>query len=79
MSSVTSVKPERVHHVSGTINDEIMKVVTSIDPHLLAMGSLARRDIAGILIVYTAEKVFRLVGCSILTVKPENFQSPILN
>lgn len=76
-SSVISVREENKHICAGVINDEIVKVVAEVSPDLLVMGTLARCGLTGILIGNTAEKVLRRVECSVLTVKPHDFVSPI--
>jgi nucleotide-binding universal stress UspA family protein len=48
-----------------------------IDAGLIVMGSVARRGIPGFLIGNTAEKVLRQHDRSILTVKPDDFVSPV--
>lgn len=47
----------------------------SID--LIVMGAVARSGLSGLLIGSTAEKVIDRVDCSVLTVKPASFKSPI--
>ena len=44
---------------------------------LIVMGTVSRTGIAGLLIGNTAEKVLRQVDCSVLTVKPEGFITPV--
>jgi universal stress protein E len=44
---------------------------------LIVMGTVSRTGVAGLLIGNTAEKVLRRVDCSVLTVKPEGFISPV--
>jgi len=41
------------------------------------MGTIGRSGLAGLLIGSTAEKLIDRVNCSILAIKPANFQSPI--
>lgn len=78
-SSTTAVKPNRIHFRSGIHSEEIVSVVETIRPDTLVIGSLARAGISGVLIGNTAEKVFRRVECSVLTVKPDGFCSPLLD
>ena len=47
----------------------------SID--LIVMGTVGRSGLSGLLIGSTAEKVINHVNCSVLTVKPAGFKSPI--
>ena len=44
---------------------------------LVVMGTVARAGIAGMLIGNTAERVLRKLPCSVLTVKPDGFVSPV--
>lgn len=44
---------------------------------LIVMGTVSRAGIAGLLIGNTAEKVLHRVDCSVLTVKPEGFITPV--
>jgi nucleotide-binding universal stress UspA family protein len=44
---------------------------------LLVMGTVCRTGIAGFLIGNTAEEVLNQVDCSVLTVKPEGFETPV--
>ena len=41
------------------------------------MGTISRTGIPGILVGNTAEKLLERVDCSLLTVKPEGFVSPV--
>ncbi len=78
-SSVIGVKAERIHLRTGVPNDEIINVVNEVGPDVLVMGTLAHTGIAGLLIGNTAEKVMRRVECSVLTAKPTDFASPLMN
>ena len=44
---------------------------------LVVMGTVTHTGIAGFFIGTTAEDVLRQVDCSVLTVKPEGFESPV--
>ena len=44
---------------------------------LIVMGTIGRSGLSGLLIGSTAEKVIDQVNCSVLTIKPDNFKSPI--
>jgi nucleotide-binding universal stress UspA family protein len=43
----------------------------------IVMGTVCRSGIAGFFIGNTAEEVLQRVDCSVLTVKPDGFVSPI--
>lgn len=55
----------------------IPKLAQAKEVDLIVMGTVSRAGIAGLLIGNTAEKVLRRVDCSMLTVKPEGFISPV--
>jgi len=67
----------QVHFVSGTPSLAISGLVHEKCIDLLVMGTVCRTGIRGFFIGNTAEGVLRRVGCSLLTVKPEGFVSPI--
>lgn len=61
-------------------NDPAARIVTlarkqSID--LMVMGTVCRTGLAGFFIGNTAEEVLNAVDCSVLTVKPQGFISPV--
>ncbi|HEX6885840.1 MAG TPA: universal stress protein, partial [Planctomycetota bacterium] len=43
----------------------------------LVMGSVSRGGIAGLLLGNTAERLLDRVSCSLLTIKPQDFVSPV--
>ena len=63
----------RSQHISETIVSQVEN--QPID--LLVMGTVCRTGVAGFLIGNTAEKVLNKVNCSVLTVKPEGFVTPV--
>ncbi|MGD9107530.1 MAG: universal stress protein [Desulfobacterales bacterium] len=44
---------------------------------LIVMGTIGRSGLSGLLIGSTAEKVIERANCSVLTIKPDNFKSPV--
>lgn len=73
---VTDLKPH-VYLVEGDPVEYIPKLVTELGIDLLVMGSVGRVGIAGFLIGNTAEEVFNQVDCSLLTLKPKGFITPV--
>lgn len=55
----------------------VIKLVKSQKIDLLVMGTVCRTGVAGFFIGNTAEKVLSELSCSVLTVKPEGFVSPV--
>jgi len=61
----------------GEPEDVIPEFVVSEGIDVLVMGTVARGGIPGMLIGNTAERVLRRLPCSVLTVKPDGFVSPV--
>ena len=51
--------------------------VEALGAELLVMGTLSRGGIAGFLMGNTAERLLDRISCSLLTIKPEDFMSPV--
>jgi nucleotide-binding universal stress UspA family protein len=61
----------------GEPGEVIPEFVVSEGIDVLVMGTVARGGIPGMLIGNTAERVLRTLPCSVLTVKPDGFVSPV--
>ncbi len=72
------IKPENVTFECGFSDEVILSAVEEIRPSLLVLGSVARQGVSGLLIGNTAERVLRQVDCSVFTLKPHGFVSPIV-
>jgi len=66
-----------VHLVKGEAATVIPDIAKSKRVDLLVMGTVCRTGVAGFFIGNTAEKILNEVDCSVLTVKPEGFVSPV--
>lgn len=55
---------------------EVLSALTS-QSDVVVMGTVSRSGVAGILIGNTAESVLQRLDCSVLAVKPSDFQSPL--
>ena len=75
-AGVTDLKPH-VHLIEGNPEDCIPELVAEKGIDLLVMGTVCRTGIAGFLIGNTAEEVLNQVDCSVLTIKPEGFVTPV--
>lgn len=51
--------------------------VTRLGADLLVMGTISRGGIAGLLVGNTAERLLDRIDCSLLTIKPADFVSPV--
>jgi len=65
--------------VNGNPRDVIPKFSDKNNIDLIVMGTLNRTGISGLLIGNTAENILSEVKCSVLTVKPALFKSPVLD
>ena len=73
---IADLKP-RLHLIVGNPDERIPELVEAQDIDLLVMGTVSRTGIAGFLIGNTAEEVLNQVDCSVLTLKPEGFVTPV--
>ena len=67
----------RIHLGKGEAALVIPKLAHQKQVDLIVMGTVCRTGIAGFFIGNTAEKILQDVDCSVLTVKPEGFVSPV--
>ena len=67
----------QVHLLKGKASDLISELAEKKQIDLIVMGTLCRTGIPGFFIGNTAEKVLHRVDCSVLTVKPEDFITPV--
>jgi len=72
-----SVAHYQLHLLKGEASDVIPKLVTKLGIDLLIIGTVCRVGIPGFVIGNTAERVLDAIDCSVLTVKPEGFVSPV--
>jgi universal stress protein E len=66
-----------LHQSWGTPWREIQRIAKLQSVDLVAIGTVGRSGVRGLLMGNTADKVLDSCNCSILTVKPDGFQSPI--
>lgn len=66
-----------MHLLEGDPDFRIPELTVKEDIDLLVMGTVSRTGIAGFFIGNTAEEILNQVNCSMLTLKPEGFVSPV--
>lgn len=66
-----------LHLAIGAPWREMSEIVNRLKVDLICMGTVGRNGIKGLLLGNTAEKTLNKCDCSILTVKPDHFISPI--
>jgi nucleotide-binding universal stress UspA family protein len=65
------------HFLWGQSWQEVVKLAENLSVDLIALGSVGRSGFEGILLGNTAENVLAHSDCSVLTVKPADFVSPV--
>jgi universal stress protein E len=63
--------------IEGVAQEEIPKYIEEQEIDLVVMGTVCRTGITGLFIGNTAESILSEVSCSVLTLKPEGFESPV--
>jgi len=71
-----AVQP-KTHVPKGKAGDIIPKLSRELKIDLIVMGTVARIGIPGLIIGNTAESVLSQIECSVLTVKPPGFVTPV--
>jgi len=74
--TVNGLNPQ-VHLIEGNAEDVIPSLAREEHIELIVMGTISRVGLPGFFIGNTAEKVLRQVDCSVLTVKPDGFVTPV--
>lgn len=77
-TSEVDVPESHIHFEQGFPGAAISRIAGEIDADLIVMGTLARTGVTGLLMGNTAERILRDVNCSVLTLKPDGFLSPIV-
>jgi nucleotide-binding universal stress UspA family protein len=67
----------QVYLLKGEPGHLIPQLVAEKEAGLIVMGTVSRTGVAGLLIGNTAEKILHQVDCSVLTVKPDGFVTPV--
>jgi len=70
-------KQIQMHLSWGIPSQEIWRISQHQGADLIVIGTVGRSGIKGVLLGNTAEKVLDTCDCSILTVKADDFVSPI--
>ena len=76
LKSHPEAKP-RVHMVQGKPGNVIPEIANSEAIDLLVMGTVCRTGIPGFFIGNTAEMILNELDCSVLTLKPHGFETPV--
>lgn len=67
----------QVHMAEGEAGVVLPRLANRLSIGLIVMGTVGRTGLSGLFMGNTAETILRRVGCSVLAVKPEGFESPV--
>lgn len=67
----------RVYLLKGNAGRLIPALAKALEIELIVMGTVCRTGVTGLLIGNTSEQVLNQVNCSVLTIKPEGFITPV--
>ncbi len=71
------VSPANTHLIEGETDEIIKQMLDKLDIDVLVMGTIGRSGVPGLLIGNMAEKILATIDCTVLTVKPHGFVSPV--
>ena len=78
LESLGSCSVDIVSHLTwGYPWQEISRIASKHNADLITMGTVGRSGVKGVLLGNTAERILDTCDCSILTVKPDDYVSPI--
>jgi universal stress protein E len=67
----------QVYLLKGEPGHLTPELAAKMEVGLIVVGTVSRAGVAGLLIGNTAEKILRQADCSVLTVKPDGFVTPV--
>jgi nucleotide-binding universal stress UspA family protein len=66
-----------LHFIKGDAANVIPQLAYEQHMELIVMGTVGRTGLPGLIIGNTAEEILSQADCSVLTVKPEGFKTPV--
>jgi nucleotide-binding universal stress UspA family protein len=67
----------KLHLVQGNARRAVPEKARELGVDLIVMGTVARAGIPGFFMGNTAESILNQIDCSVLTIKPPGFESPV--
>ncbi|MDX1763779.1 MAG: universal stress protein [bacterium] len=67
----------KVTLTKGLSGPTLVEIIEKRKPDIVVMGTVARTGLPGLLIGNTAESVLQQISCSVLTIKPKGFKTPV--
>ena len=74
--AVDYVGPQ-LHVIKGDAKQVVPEAAHNLDVDLIIMGTVARAGVPGFFMGNTAESILNQIDCSVLTIKPPGFVSPV--
>jgi len=74
--AVDYVGPQ-LHVIKGDAKQVVPEAAHNLDVDLIIMGTVARAGVPGFFMGNTAESILNQIDCSVLTIKPPGFESPV--
>ncbi len=71
-------REDHIHVKEGKTDEAIEKALKNMGIEVLVLGTIGRSGIPGLLIGNTVEKLLAQVQCSVLAVKPDDYESPVI-
>ncbi len=75
-NNIKKINPQ-FHLIEGDEQEVIQQIIKVNKVDLIVMGTVARSNLTGLLMGNTAENILNRISCSVLTVKPSSFTSPV--
>ncbi|MDJ0813946.1 MAG: universal stress protein [Woeseiaceae bacterium] len=76
-TSVSEGPELRLHVIKGPAEQVVPELARELEVDLVVMGTVARTGIGGFFMGNTAESILGELDCSVLTMKPPGFTSPV--
>ena len=67
----------RVYMLKGDPGHLVPELAAALGVGVIVMGTVSRTGVAGFFMGSAAERILRHVDCSVLTVKPDGFVTPV--
>ena len=67
----------QIHLIKGGPREEIPKLAKQLEADVIVMGTVARAGVPGFIMGNTAETILNQINCSVLAIKPSEFETPV--
>lgn len=67
----------QIHLIKGGARKEIPELAKQLQADVIVMGTVARTGVPGFIMGNTAETILSQINCSVLAIKPADFETPV--